>query len=252
MPSFNIVDHGCTSLDVDTCRKSSKCSLVKNKCYEPALTVKDENNTYVIDTGSQETILGKNHEMCSQANHAHKHYELIQHFGGSSVGIFNAEETCVLGVKYQPMCSIGTKQGKNIGTLNKLDHDGLVGTIDVTNKYESIVKRNDSHSIIMNELKPKIVTMDKAQGTFCIGDGCNESDSKGYPMHQMKKLNTPLRYPLVDINGKGHILDTGSTISGRLNENLCLVGYNDINYLHIDYDSNQLSFKLSNDNPCNF
>lgn len=243
MPAFKIVNHGCAGLDRKTCSKTN-CSLVGDKCLEPALTVQDGSKTYVIDTGSQETILGKNHDMCRQANQSNEHYEYVQRFVASSVGVFDAGTTTILGVDFRPMCSIGTVQEDHVGVLTALDHDGLVGVIDVRDGEE-----RGTPGIIMNKVRPKTMTIDKAAGTFCLGGGC--SGSKRYPVHEMKQPeDASLRYPLVDINGKGHILDTGSTISNKMSERMCLVGYNDIDYMHVDYDSNQLSFKLSTENPC--
>jgi len=86
------------------------------------------------------------------------------------------------------------------------------------------------------------IKIDRYAGTTCIG--CDGEEEAWEPMLD---LPTSVKFIALESEYGKTVLDTGSTFTSKVSDTLCLVGFEDINYLHVDYDRNRVSYDVNSE-----
>ena len=83
------------------------------------------------------------------------------------------------------------------------------------------------------------LVLDKDAGTVCIG--CNVSETDWEPISNISGI---LDFVAVESGDSIMVLDTGSTFTSKVSDSVCLVGYEDIDYLNVDYDRKRVRYVI--------
>ena len=232
----------CDKYDVDSCPSKCYNDTTSNKCTMPALTVSNGNDEFVLDTGSARSIL----RSCETVGLTHSTTNTTSSFVGGAQNEYPANgSTVLLGAKLIPFCNKNLPPG---------DSDGLIGMALGTDKTRAL------HAVMNNFPGKRRFVMDEAKGTVCIGSECEMRDDistqKLIDICGKDKLCPPLVYPATidPYSNKTVVLDSGSTYSRSLAiyapNDACLAGYNDIEYLAIDYDTREVAYVLKPHSLC--
>lgn len=249
MPLFRIEDH-CSPYDRWRC--PSSCAAVGGKCMLPALTVRSEGGgkRFALDTGSSRSLLRDCSSFGLKGEGSGKGRE--SHFLGGAQKISVADkEARVLSSIVRPYCE---PEG-----MPDADMDGLIGIAPSTNGKEG--SHSFMNSFPAGERKFVMQKRGEGGGYVCVGKDCltgigEEKEDAFFPSPCSRSgcdLSLPFMYPSVVRQGKLLFLDTGSTATQKIGKNFtfplqgCVVGYNDMDYLSLDYDHGKVTYTLSDE-----
>ena len=225
--TFNIYND-CATKEKDTCH--SHCVWDDKSCIPAGLFVTDKEAVFTLDTGSSIASLAP--EYCNTHDITVKGVPIIRNYGS----LTNVHDTPtqyphnVLGQEMQPTCS-----SKHL----PYTIDGLIGIAPSNNTQVR-------HHSIMSTIPygQRRFKLNKEDGTVCFGCAGPEWNDQV----PIKTITHSVEFIAVDsADGGTLILDTGSTSTKSIGHDLCLVGYNEIRSINVDYDNNVVSYDIDED-----
>lgn len=223
------IDDTCKTQSQDGCTDTCVWDKSSSKCVPAGLFVRDTNGAeYTLDTGS--SIAALSNTYCKAKGIQTQGTTIVRNYGSFQ----DVKDTPtqhpvhILGQLMQPTCS----------TVHLPETpDALIGAAPTTNTTIQ------PHSLMENIPEgSRRIKIDRRSGTTCIG--CNGDEETWEPMLD---LSTSVKFIALESAYGKTVLDTGSTFTSKVSDNLCLVGYEDINYLHVDYDNNRVSYDIDNE-----
>ena len=131
-----------------------------------------------------------------------------------------------------PMCSTNAK----FGEYNVLGVAPTSNEANVPHAFMNAVGTGDRRFVV-----------DKSNGSFCVGRDCVAPKGE----LKMSNINKSIDgMPLLAVTEDssdvvpGLILDTGSTTTWKRDSQWCVVGFNDIHSLDVDYDNNVVRYDI--------
>ena len=256
-PFVATIHHGCQPSDRDTCL-AENCYWDGRQCHEPLLRVELGDLVLGIDTASPFTVLtadmcgihvdGTLHDVvqqhCSPLGRARcreavqcrwRHstcspaMEKLQYVSGKvPVVPWRVPSAAMLHDDLVPYCS---------ARLFPQNEDGLIGMLPAPEGHA----QEDQvlmHHILEDDPKERMVVVDKARNTVCVGRHCRVTDDG---VEERPKL--PPGGPLV-AHDENHrlLLDTGTTATTVWPE-MCQIGNLDLEYLEVHAD--KVRYKLA-------
>ena len=239
--TFFKIQNPCKGQSGDDCENNELCVWHKqnSKCVPAGLFLKDTNDAeYTLDTGS--SIASFSNIYCEQEDIATSGIPITRNYGSFKDVIDTPTKypRKVLGTMMHPTCS-------SVHLAETPKYGGLVGASTTRNQqvaYHSLmdaIPENDRRLIV-----------NKQKGTVCIGEGCRDSRIRpAKQWHPFVRASKTTDFIAVEsYNGTTNILDTGSTFTSKVSDDLCLVGYDDIDYLNVDYDNKQVDYIINTQN----
>lgn len=233
--TFAIGNYNCAFRAAAQC--SDECVWLKrrNKCVPQGLWVKNEQGvTFELDTGS--SIIALSPSYCS-ANNLHTTGTVVpEHYGSAP----NAKPSptdfphTILDVFTHPTCTQESLAGvpKN---------GGLIGLRPATSQDK--VSHSFMDSVPTGDRK---ISIDKESDTVCVGSACKQVlvERPTVKFVNVGALSL-LGYNKED---KKILLDTGSTQTWKMNDEICILGNDDIQKLYIDYDRGEFRYLVNESN----
>ena len=231
----NTTREDCCPNDSDCKSSGNACVWLhrENRCSPKGLWVNDANTALELDTGS--SIIALSPDYCQKHNLTTTGTIVPESYGSTP----NADPSpteyphTLLGVLTHPTC---TKK-----SLAGVPHGGLVGL------RPAATPSKISHSLMDTfPSGERTVTVDKEHGTVCFGTNC-PSILADRDMEQFVYVG---KRPLLGFqrDGKYILIDTGSTQTWKMNDEICILGNNDIKSLHVDYDNNAFKYDIDEEN----
>lgn len=232
--TFEIGNYDCASRTTDEC--SNECTWLKreNKCVPEGLWVKDKQGaTFELDTGSSITALSPTY--CSAQNLTTTKTVVPEHYGSAPNAKPSPTEYphTVLGVFTHPTCTQESLAGVPEG-------GGLIGLRPATSQDK--VPYSFMNSVPYGDRK---ITIDKESGTVCVGSACEQVLTERPTNFIDVGTLSLLGY---NFENKKILIDTGSTQTWKMNDEICILGNNDIQKLHIDYDQREFRYLVNESN----
>lgn len=226
--TFYINDTCTTTLSEDECKNTCAWDPKSQKCIPVGLFVKDTNNAeYTLDTGS--SIAALSNTYCASKDLKTHGATIVRNYG-SITNVYDTPTSHpmhILGQLMQPTCSTVHIPGTP---------DGLIGAAPSKNTAVQ------PHSLMGNIPEgSRRIQIDRDAGTVCIG--CNGDDEDTW--ERMIDLPTEVKFIALESKYGKTVLDTGSTVTSKVDDNLCLVGLEDIHYLNVDYDNSLVSYRVN-------
>lgn len=232
--TFEIGSYDCASRIAEKC--SNECTWLKreNKCVPQGLWVEGkQGSTFELDTGSSITALSPSY--CSAHSLATTTTVVPEQYGSAPNAKPSPTEYphTILGVFTHPTCTQESLPGvpKN---------GGLIGLRPAS---KGKVPYSFMDSVPYGDRK---ITIDKESGTVCVGSACKQVLLET-PTSSFINVGT-LSLLGYDYKDKKILIDTGSTQTWKMNDEICILGNNDILKLHIDYDQSEFRYLVNESN----
>ena len=228
-PHVFTINDTCSTQSQDGCTNTCVWDRSSSKCVPAGLFVRDTNGAeYTLDTGS--SIAALSNTYCKSKGIETHGTTIVRNYGSFQ----DVKDTPtrhpvhILGQLMQPTCS----------SVHLPDTpDALIGAAPTTNTSVR------PHSLMENIPKgSRRIKIDRYAGTTCIG--CDGEEEAWEPMLD---LPTSVKFIALESEYGKTVLDTGSTFTSKVSDTLCLVGFEDINYLHVDYDRNRVSYDINSE-----
>ena len=191
-------------------------------------------STFELDTGSSITALSPAY--CSEHNLETTGTVVPEHYGSAPNAKPSPTEYphTILNVFTHPTC---TKEAL-AGVPEK---GGLVGLRPSMSPDKMPYSLMDS--VPCGDRK---INIDKESGTVCMGSACEPviTDRELSSFVEVGSLSL-LGY---DYENKKILIDTGSTQPWKMNDEICILGNNDIQKLHIDYETGKFTYIVNESN----
>ena len=207
----------------------------ENKCSAKGLWVQDKNGSLLeLDTGS--SIIALSPTYCDK-QHLKTYGSAVPESYGSTPDA-NPTPTqyphTILGTLTQPTCT--KRQVAGVPS-----NGGLVGLRPASNRLK--IPYSFMDTIPEGERK---VSVDKASKRVCFGTKCPAllEDKEERPFvkaGERSLLGFPLKNQYI-------LLDTGSTQTWKMNDEICILGNNDILSLYVDYDNSTFKYEIDDKN----
>lgn len=91
---------------------------------------------------------------------------------------------------------------------------------------------------LMSQTQYKRFVVDKPNNTVCLGESCNVRNMS----HKKRIVGGNMVLPSFVHDDMRYILDTGSTITSKMNDGVCLIGNADISKLDVNYETSIVGF----------
>lgn len=233
--TFEIGSYNCTSRTAEKC--SNECTWLKreNKCVPQGLWVKDkQGSTFELDTGS--SIIALSPSYCSAHNLTTTLPVVPEHYGSAPNANPSPTEYphTILGVFTHPTCT----EESLAGVPKK---GGLIGLRPATSPDK--VPYSFMDSVPNGDRK---ISIDKESGTVCVGSACKQVLMER-PTSKFINVGT-LSLLGYNYEDKKILIDTGSTQTWKMNDEICVLGNNDIRQLYIDYDQSEFRYLVNESN----
>ena len=229
---YKIGEYDCSSHTAADCKNNCTWLKRENTCAPMGLWIEDGSGaTFELDTGS--SIIALSPSYCSAKHLTTTNKIVPEHY--SSAPNANPSPTeyphTILSTLTHPTCTKESLAGVP---------DGLIGLRPAT--VAGKVEYSYMDSVSSGDRK---LTINKDAGTVCIGSACDnittERESNFINVGSMSLMG-------FDRSGQKILLDTGSTQTWKMNDEICILGNNDISRLHIDYDEGRFKYTIDESN----
>lgn len=208
------------------------CFPSNGKCLPVGAVAQHNNSEFILDTGS--AIANFRHEYCqAHALSESSTTRTTSYASDSSVTVHPAQRgDDIFGVHVVPMCSTNAQ----FGEYNVLGIAPTSREENAPHSFMNAVGAGDRRFVV-----------DKSNGRFCVGRECTAPEGELQTSNIGKSINGMPLLAVTEHSSEvvpGLILDTGSTTTWKRDSQWCVVGFNDINSLDVDYDSNVVRYDI--------
>lgn len=227
-----------------TCPDKANCiTLDTGKSIEQNLKIRDkEKNIFTIDTGS--ALLNLNASYCEKKNMHFSKDIAPQQYASTNVirerQVDGPVDLLELNQKFDAACTNIDLHGTGNGLIGMAIEKNTGNKDYASNSFMQQYPENE-----------KVFHFHREEKKVCIGQKCEVPEKLVCEDIYDDPRETTILWPMFSKHNYTYLPDTGSTVTfdqNNENNHMCVVGFQDINQLHINYKTNKVCHDLNWEN----